>query len=269
MASKLVAAVAITGPDGQSSWWDAGEAFTWQAAVTAATTYVLFPVQTVPQPDTQLAGGLPVTETLTASGGAASANLPMARLNGASVSMLALLAAHTTLILGVQVVRCIDTLGAQIAAASGALTSIPLTAPLTTPLAEDQTFVLTNAAGTAQTWTVAGPTGAGMPAGSTYIGVDSQTPSATYTTNTPLVYLAGNTLAFGWIGTGSAGTGTPVLPAGRAMVMPAIAANLAIVTPGASGSYLNLFPGDMVEAVFGTSSSTVSVTVGTIQTFIV
>ena len=260
--NKLEAAIAVNGPDGNSAWYDGGDGFTWQSTITAATGAQYFPASTITPADTQLSGGIAVTDTLVSTGGASGGYVPCQQLKGAWIVQVALLAAQVTLILGIRIVRSIDKLGAQITAAGGALVSIPLSAPLSTSLVSGQTFVLVNAAGTAQTWT----TSAAVPAGSLAIPVNSQTPSATYVAGTPAVYTVGNNIVFGWVGNGT--VGTPVFPAGQAVALPAFTANPAVVTPGAAGSYVNLFTYDSIQVEFATSSSTVSVTVGSIQTAI-
>jgi hypothetical protein len=257
MAVTVLAAESFAGPDGGSAWTDAGETLPFAAASSAAT----LALQIIAYGDAFLAGDLPnntMGGSLVPSAGISGQPNPIQRLNGAQIALIARHAAQSAESTYIQVVRSIDTLGAQIAAAGGALTSIPLTAPLSTPLAEDQTFVIDNGT-TAQTWTVAGPTGAGMPIGSTYIGVDSQTPSATFAAGTALVYVAGNAGAFGWLASGG---GTPALPAGQAVKLPVIAANVALV----AGVYLPLFPGDFLQLVF---AGTVSIGAGTVQVQVV
>lgn len=257
MATRVEAALVITDPAGKSAWFDSGQAYSWTSAITATTSLALIPIQIVPTPDTQLAGGLPVTFGL-------FPGTPLQRLNGALINLETLLAAANTNIIGIEIRRCIDTLGAQIAAAGGAITSIPLTNPLSTPLASGQTFVVTNAAGTAQTWT----TSAAVPAGSMAIPVNSGTPSATYVAGTALAFLAGNGPVFGWVGTGSSGTGPPVIPANVSVSLPPITTNIAVVTPGAAGSYVFLFPGDVIGLLLNTTTSTATIPIGCIQTLI-
>ena len=57
----------------------------------------------------------------------------------------------------------------------------------------------------------------------------------------------------GWLTTVA---GTPTFPASDSVVLPPIAANAAVVTPGAAGSYVTLFPGDSLELIAVTGSST-------------
>jgi len=62
--NKLEAAIAVTGPDGNSAWYDGGDGFTWQSTITAATGAQYFPASTITPADTQLSGGIAVTDTL-------------------------------------------------------------------------------------------------------------------------------------------------------------------------------------------------------------
>ena len=167
MATKLRAAIAATGPDGQNSaWFDGGNSFNFPA-ISATTTLQNFPAQIITRADTQLAGGLYQPDSLVPQGGIAAGVLPIQRLNGAQIVLAALFAAAANLTLGIRIMRSIDFLGAGIAAAGGALTSIPLGAPLSTALASGAQFALTNAAGTTQLWT----TSAAVPAGTLAIPV--------------------------------------------------------------------------------------------------
>ena len=274
MATKLRAAIAATGPDGQNSaWFDGGNSFNFPA-ISATTTLQNFPAQIITRADTQLAGGLYQPDSLVPQGGIAAGVLPIQRLNGAQIVLAALFAAAANLTLGIRIMRSIDFLGAGIAAAGGALTSIPLGAPLSTALASGAQFALTNAAGTTQLWT----TSAAVPANSLAIPVNSQTPNGTYIGGVAnalspyarLVYQVGNAGAptttfspvFGWLTTVA---GTPTFPASDSVVLPPITANAAVVTPGAAGSYVNLFPGDSLELIAVTGSSTAAIPLGEVD----
>lgn len=279
MGNRVETLLLNAGPDGGSAFVDNGDSFTLQnhGSITASTTLANFPMQTVTQADSQVAGGMTPGSpgsSLVPTSGVASAILPIQRLNGAQITLASVLVPTTTLAIGIRVMRSIDTLGSQIAAAGGALTSIPLARPLSTALVSGATFVLTNAAaGTAQTWT----TSAAVAAGSLSIPVTSQTPSATFTAGTKLVFQVGNMPAFGWspaappsgfTGVGTSGTGTPTLPASGSVLLPAFSANAQVITPGNAGSYVVLFPGDDIELLLQTSSGTTAIPVGNVQPLI-
>ena len=253
MALKSRELVSQGGPDGQSAWQDSGDNCSFPAQ-TITTSWPAQPFDIVPGADLQLAGGQGVPDNLP-SGQA------IQRLNGAAITLGVLQGAASTLYTSVRVMRNIGALTAQIANAGGALTSLPITA--NTALASGQTFVLTNAAGTAQTWT----TSAAVKAGATSIPVTSTTPTGTNAIGNQGIAVVGNTSAFGWV---TVGTGTPTLPADQSVPMPAIAANIALVTPsGGSGSYLPLFPGDTVELCLLMSAATLAVPAGVVSTQII
>lgn len=271
--------VRIGGPDGGSTWGDEGDAYSLLAAVHAITTTLTwYPVQTITQPDKQIAGGFPPGapgSSLVPTSGVASAILPIQRLNGAQISVGTLQAPQSTLAFALGVWRSIDTTASQLAAAGGAITSLPLARPLSTALISGQSVQLTNAAGTQQTWV----TSAAVNAGSLSIPVNSQTPNGTYAAGVAVVQLVGNMPAFGWVYSGynptglnggavTGGAGTPVWPNGASVQLPAITQNPQVVTPGNAGSYVVLFPGDALELVIVLSASTLSLPNGNLQPLI-
>ena len=252
--SLKVRELSVTGnPRGQSAWIDSGDQ-TILAPITVSTV-VLYPIQLIPTVDTQLADG-------SYPGDVPNSEDSIARLNGAQVNFVTALAAAIHFNLAVQVVRS-TPLG--VAIASGvAITQVTLAQPLLSPMPSGQTFVATNAAGTAQTFT----TSQIAPSGSTVILVNSVTPGAAYAVNNPLVYLVGNGPAFGWVAGASAGT--PTFPAKGSVSMPAIAANTSLVTPvGGTGSFMLLTQGDRIEAATSTDSSTVTMPAGILQTLVI
>lgn len=252
--SLKVRELASTGnPRGQSSWFDMGDQ-TILAASTVSTA-VLYPIQLVPIVDTQLADG-------SSPGDVPPAGDSVSRLNGAQVNFVTALAAAIHFNLGVQVVRTM-TLGTAVTA-SVAITQVTLGQPLIAPMASGATFVVTNAAGTAQTFT----TSQIAPAGSTVVLVNSVTPGAAYAVGNPVVFLVGNGPAFGWVA--GAAAGTPTFGAKQSVSMPPIAANTALVTPvGGTGSFLLLAQGDRIEASTSTDSSTVTMPAGILQTLVI
>lgn len=279
MALRTEDEIRTGAPDGGSTWGDEGDAYSLYAAVHAITaTLTWYPVQTITQPDKQLAGGAAPGSpgsSLVPTSGVASAILPIQRLNGAQLSAGAIQAPQSTLTFGLGVWRSIDQLASQIAAAGGALTALPLARPLSTALVSGQSIQLTNTAGTQQTWV----TSAAAPAGTLSIPVNSQTPNGTYAANTPVLQLVGNMPAFGWVYSGynptglnggavTGGTGTPVWPNGVSVSLPPITQNPQVVTPGNAGSYVILFPGDALELVIVLSSSTLSLPNGNLQPLI-
>jgi hypothetical protein len=277
MATKLRAAMSVTGPDGGGGWIDQGNSFNFPA-ISATKTMQNFPAEIAARVDTQLSGGIAQGDSLVPSSGYAGGLQPIFRLNGAQVVMSALTAALANLTLGVRVMRSIDFLGTGgLTAAMGALTSIPLGAPLSTSMNSGGTFAVTNAAGTTQLWT----TSAAVPAGALAIAVNSQTPNGTYIGGVAnalspyarLTYQVGNAGAptttyapvFGWV---APATGTPCFPASCSVVLPPITTNSAVVTPGVAGSYVLLFVGDSLEVIAVTSSSTAALPLGELDFFI-
>jgi len=254
MSLKVRELVSTGGPDGNSAWLDMGEQALLPAA-TVTTTPAIAVVQLIPTVDTQIAGGAYPGDSVV--GGAA-----VARLNGAQVNFVTILAASIHFDLQVSVTRT-ATLGVAIAA-SVAITQVTMAYPLLGPMPEDQTFVITDAAGNTKTFTSLGVTAAG----STVVMVDSVTPANAYAVGNPVVFQVGLSAAFGWVAGASAGT--PVFGAKQSVAMPAITTNSALVTPtNGSGSYLPLAQGDRIEAITTTDSSTVTMPAGIVQTLVI
>jgi hypothetical protein len=255
---KLEKGIAVAGADGQSGYYDLGDFVSLQtpaAAITAAATALLLPLQIIAPIDQQLAGGMSAGNDLYVSGNAVQ------RLNGVNALFLTAQAAAANLTLGAVVYR---NFGIGVALANGvAITSITPQYPLLAPLANGQTFVVTNATGTTFTAT----TSAAVPAGAAVIPINSATPAALFPVGSKAVMLVGNTLAFGYI---APATGTPAFAPNTSYALPAVAANIALTTPlNTNIPYLQLCPTDFVAGYVQTSSSTFVMSIGLLQSLIV
>lgn len=259
MAGKRRALIAIGGPAlNDSTWDDFGEALPF-AAFTNSTTATILPIN--------------VASLATLSPDSIPSGSAIGRLLGCQIAFLAAgtsggVAASTISRLGVAVYRSFGTLTTQITNAGGALTSLAVSGGVNTALPSGQTFTLTTAAGASpQVYT----TSAAVLKGATSVPVNSITPTSTYAVGTPLVGIVGNAIAFGWPSTGDGGTGTPAFRQNFSVAMPAntAAGNPALNTTGDPyGSFLPVYPGDVL-ALFGiTDSSTFSVPAGIINTLV-
>lgn len=241
MAQKVRSAASYGGPNlSDGMWMEMGE-YQQLAAFTSTSTPTIQAFKIVPQ-DTSSLDGLP----------GLTVGSSIYRLQGGQFCVVGAtaMAAQTTLDLGIVVYRNFATLATQITNAGGALTSLSVS-PVNTAMPSGQTFILTNAAGTAQTWT----TSAAVAKGATSIPVTSTTPTGTNAVGNAIIGIVGNAIAFGWLHP----TGTPAFACNQALLLPANAANAALVTTGDPyGSYLPEIPGDVV-ATYATSAGSVSV----------
>jgi hypothetical protein len=259
MAIRVRAAQSVGGPHlSDSSWIDSGESLPF-ASISATTTLQIFPIQIIPQDtSSQVSGG----DSLAFSDA-------IGRLMGAQIMFPAVgtsggVAASSTTNLGVAVYRSFGTLSANITNAGGALTSLSVAAPgVNTYLPSGQTFMISVAAGgTSQSWT----TTAAVQPGALSIPVSSQTPGSTYAKGQPLVGVVGNSIAFGWL---SSGSGTPAFPMNASVVLPANTANTLLnQVADPYGSYLLLQPGDTPCLYCIQGSSTFTVPTGIITTMV-
>jgi hypothetical protein len=185
---------------------------------------------------------------------------PIQRLQGAYVALVSgtAMAAQTTLDFGVVVYRNFGTLATQITNAGGALTSLSVTA-LTTSMPSGQTFTLTNAAGTVQTWT----TSAAVLQGATSIPVNSQTPTGTNAVGNVISGIVGNGNTFGWLHA----VGTPALAVNTSVLLPASVNTVMDTTSDSYGPFLLEYPGD-IECLYVTSAGSISVSAGMITTLV-
>lgn len=247
MSHKLRELISISGADiGEGSWLDVGD-YTSFASFTSTSTATLFYVSIVPQP--------------TSSIDRPNLFLPIGRLQGGQVAIMGAtaMAAQTTLNFGWLVYHTFGTLGTQITNAGGALTSLNVAAPgINASMPSGQTFQLTNAAGTVQTWT----TSAAVASGALSIPVNSQTPTGTNAVGNAFNGVLGNGIACGWV---SGLAGTPAMPVNGSITMPMIATatNTLVVPVGADpfGPYLPLWAGDVI-ALEGFSAGSVTVQAG-------
>ena len=259
MGIKLRSGISIGGPSlNNGAWFDSGDSLGF-AAFTNATTAQIFPINIVPQDTSSAISG----QDSLGFGGA------IGRLMGAQIAFPVIgtsggVAASSISTLGIAVYRSFGTLGAQIANAGGAITSLSVSAPgVNTYLPSGQTFNLTVAAGgTSQVWT----TSAIVYPGALTIPVTSTTPSSTYAKGQPMVGQVGNNICFGWLASAS---GTPAFSQNASAIMPAMSAtnnpNLNQVADP-YGPYLPWQPGDLVALYGITSSSTFSVPAGIVNT---
>lgn len=255
MAGKLVDRISVEGVEiNNSAWHDSGETEQF-ATFSSTSTPTITPFQIVPIPTTSYANK-PLTN-------------PIWRLQGAQVAITGATAqaAQSTLNFGIVVYRQFATLAAQITNAGGAITALTVS-PLVSPMPSGQTFNLTNAAGTVQSWTTTALAGKGA----TTLAVSSQTPTGTNAIGNPLVGLLGgptnNGIQFGWL---AAGTGTPALYLTSSTTLPAVSAN---ITAGGGntagdpyGPYAYLIPGDLL-ALYAESAGSVTVQAGIIRLLI-
>jgi hypothetical protein len=255
MAGKIVARVAEEGVDlNNSSWVDNGETEVF-ASFTSTSTPTITPFQVVP--------------IATSYNDYKPASNPIWRLQGAQVAITGATAqaAQSTLNFGIVVYHNFATLATQITNAGGALTSLTVTA-LNAPMPSGQTFVLTNAAGTTQTWT----TTATAVKGATTLAVSSTTPTGTNAVGNALIgQLGGPTnsgIQFGWL---ASGTGTPALYLNQSTTLPAINTN--ILAGGGNtagdpyGPYVYLNQGDLL-CYYAESAGSVTVQSGIIRLLI-
>lgn len=260
MAQKERSAGSIGGPNlSDSMWADNGETC-YFATFTSTSTPTYTPIGITPL-DTSPIDNLPGLTV-----GAA-----IMRLQGAQFCVVSqtAMAAQTTLNLGIVVFREFAALSAQIAAAGGALTSLPVT-PVVSAMPSGQAFVITNGTPTLQTWV----TTAAVSPGATSIPVTSQTPSATFPVGLGLIGTVGGgaavtpSILFGY---SSGGSGTPALASYDVQVLPAISANITagggFATGDPYGPYLPLIPGD-VSCLCAYSAGSVTVSAGCASTLI-
>ena len=250
MAQKTSFLLTEGDPQNTSEFTHQGHAL-YVAATSAGTTTTRFRIHAIPNVDLYDAQG-------NSAGSSLAFGRFVQRLTGAYITPATTLAAAATLDLGISVMRSFGTLGVQITNAGGAITSLTVGGNgVNTPMPSGQTFVLTNAAGTAQTWTTSAAVGLGAPA----IPVNSQTPTGTNAIGDAFVGQVGNATAFGWL---TSGTGVPTLVKDLSLLMPSIPANPAITPFG----WLGLYPGDAICLDEQTSTSTVSVPLLTVTTLV-
>jgi hypothetical protein len=257
MAGKLVARVAVEGVDlNNSSWVDNGETEIF-ASFTSTSTPTIVPFQVVPI-DTSSQDSKPTAN-------------PIWRLQGAQVAITGATAqaAQSTLNFGIVVYHNFGTLGAQITNAGGNLTTLTVASPgLNAPMPSGQTFTLTNAAGTVQTWT----TTAAVGRYALSIPVSSQTPTGTNAIGNAFIgFLGGptnNGIQFGWLASGS---GTPALYLNQSTTLPAVNANITAgggnTTGDPYGPYTYLNQGDLL-CYYAESAGSVTVQSGIIRLLI-
>lgn len=260
MAQKERSASSYGGPNlSDSMWQDSGETC-YFASFSSTSTPTYTPIGITPQ-DTSTIDTLP----------GLTVGSSIMRLQGAQFVVVSQtgMAAATTLNLGIVVIRKFAALSAQIAAAGGALTALPVT-PLLSAMPSGQAFVITNATPTLQTWV----TTSAVSAGATSIPVTSQTPSATFPAG---LFLAGTvgggaaatpSILFGY---SSGGTGTPALQPYASLQLPAISANITagggFATGDPYGPYVPLIPGD-VCALIAYSAGSITVSAGAVSTMV-
>jgi hypothetical protein len=255
MAQKLSFELIEGDPQNTSEWTDQGRNQR-VAATTATTGGVNFLLHSIPLVDLYDAQGNSAGYSAPTSGRG------LQRLNGCLIAPETVLAAASTLDLSISVLRSFGTLGAQITNAGGAITALTVGGSgINTPMPSGQTFVLTNAAGTSQTWTLS----AAAALGATTLAVNSQTPTGTNAVGNALVGTVGNQAAFGWL---TGGTGTPTLVPNLSLAMPALTGNLQLVAPAGGGIWLPLYPGDAIQLNEQTSTSTVAVPALAVTTLI-
>ena len=260
MGQKVRSAASYGGPNlSDSMWMDNGETC-YFASFTSTATPTYIPISITPL-DTSAIDNLPGLTV-----GAA-----IMRLQGAQfvpVSQTAM-AAQTTLNLGIVVFREFAELSAQIAAAGGALTSLPVT-PLLSAMPSGQAFTITNATPTLQTWV----TSAAVLPGATSIPVNSQTPSATFPAGLGLLGTVGGgaaatpSILFGY---SSGGSGTPAFASYDSQPLPAINANITagggFVTGDPNGPYVPMQPGD-ISCLCAYSAGSITVSAGAASTLV-
>ena len=247
MAGKIRTRTAVEGVNlNQGSWIDTGETFVF-ATFTSTSTATIYPFMIIQQPTSAFAS--------------IDAGAPIMRLQGGQLAITGAtaMAAQTTLDCGLVVYHSFATLATQITNAGGALTSLNVTA-LNAAMPSGQTFTLTNAAGTVQTWTLS----AAAVRGATTLAVNSQTPTGTNAVGNQIIGLNGNGILFGWLHP----TGTPAFPVYGSVIMPA--QNTNILAGGGNtvgdpvGPYVYLFPGDIL-ALYTTSAGSVTVQAGLVS----
>lgn len=253
MAQKVRSAASYGGPNlSDSMWLDNGETC-YFASFSSTSTPTYLPISICPL-DTSAIDAVPGLTVGSA----------LYRLQGGQFAVVSQtgLAVQSTLNLGICVLREYCELSAQIAAAGGAITSLPVTAVLS-PIPSGAVLNITNATPTLQTWT----TTAAVSPGATSIPVTSQTPSATFPAGLGITGTVGGgatatapTILFGWV---SGGSGTPALQPYDSQPLPAINANITagggFLTGDPFGGYVPLYPGDVTcLTAFSAGSITVS-----------
>lgn len=276
MALKELWEVSVGGPDGQGTWGDEGDSFTLQNHSTISMTTTApgaFPAQTVTRVNTALPGqsGGPLPGTLAA--GAAIQTISGFQCSNGQTAM----AAASNVNFGIRVTR---NIGLGVALTNTTITSFVPGAPLLAPIPSGASIYFTNPTGT----TFTAVTSALVPAGSTIVPVTSVSTGAAFpvgapgamagtsvvlavgglgtqiTNATPQVPSTGD-LAFGWL---VSGAGTPVFPANSSVLMPALAANIAVVN-----GMLPMAASDNIQVYLITTSSTFTMQVMTIQPLLV
>lgn len=260
MAQKIRSAGSIGGPNlSDSMFVDNGET-NYFASFTSTSTPTFYPIGITPQ-DTSPIDTLP----------GLTVGSRIMRLQGGQFAVISGtgMAAQTTLNLGLVVVRTFCTLSAQIAAAGGALTSLPVTA-VVSPIPSGASLTITNATPTLQTWVT---TAAVLP-GATSIPVTSQTPSATFPSGLGLMGFVGGGSATApsiLYGYSSGGSGTPAFPAYGFIQLPGISANIvagsSTTTGDPYGAFTGLIPGD-VSCFAAWSAGSVTVSAGAASTLV-